>query len=337
MSALTLPRLSGVPTQYLVAGASDWTRKLLLELQEDGAILPEDFAGRPVSMAQLLKNVLRRHWLEITRGARAFRWDLIASHWNSSWQAADNPSPWLLICASARENDPWPCPTFYIGEALLRLEDIAAGLGETVLAALYDALKLLPNTLTPRRSLWQAEFVYWHGEQSESAAADAWGESLGEDVFRRDQFFEHMPEWAAHPKRRLTTKQIRAAAERDEFAAAVVAALDSAVLTAGNGSDLADCSFDDAEPDSTCWTAWLRWSPADAAERIADDWCNYVTQGEYIDAATAYRCSGDGRRAAAWLRKMRRTAQVAREIEQLLLLIATPANDETMALCEVRV
>ena len=115
-------------------------------------------------------------------------------------------------------------PDVLYQRGLLRLEGIATGLGETVLAALYDGLRLLPNTLTPQRSLWQAESVYWHGEQSESAAADAFGEDLGEDVFRRDQFFEHMPEWAALPKRRLTNKQIRAAAECDEFAAAVVAA-----------------------------------------------------------------------------------------------------------------
>lgn len=342
MTVLALPRLGDIPHRYVVPAEATWVRTLLLSLLDAAAVAPEDFAGRPQTMGALLKNVLRRHWLEITRGERIFRWNLGASHEQRSWDHADPGVTWLTIAPPDGEDDPWPCPTVFVGAAIGRLEAVAEGLGQTVLATFYEALRYLPNTLTPQDALWQAEFVYWHGLNSETEMVE---EMMAEDgktveqiveelaIFRRADFFAHMPEWVVSPQRVLTDAQVRRAARRDTYAREVVAAVDVVWRTVCQAGPFAGCSCRDSESDSVAWIAWFRWSKDDAAGRILDDWANEAMQGEFIEAASAVCCAPGHNDAAQWLQRMRSTARLARAMEPLVDLLGAP----TEATARVRV
>lgn len=345
MTALTLPTLGNVPARFVVPSDATWARDLLLALHDGGAVLPEDFVGRPRTLGDLLKNVLRRQWLEITRGQRIFRWNLGVSYEERHWLHGRNTATWLMINVPGDADSNWPCPTFYLSENMLRLEAVAEGLGQTVLAVFYDALRYLPNTLTPQDSFWQMQFTQWGGFDSETEYAEEIAEQSGltpdevlqrGEVYRRSDFFSAMPEWAVSPRRRLTDAQVRQAARRDRFASAVVDAVDAVVRAVHHRGVFADCSCRDAEADSIGWIAWFRWSPFDEAPRFLDDWANEVVHGEYIEAATAVCCEPEFTNPVAWLSGMRNTARVARQVETLVDLIATPSEATERVMVQVR-
>lgn len=345
MTALALPRLGGVPRRFVIPTEAAWVRALLLSLLDAGAVAPEDFAGRPQTMGALLKNVLRRHWLEITRGERIFRWNLGAAYEQRSWDRTDPGATWLTITPPGGEDEPWPCPKYAIGPTIERLEAVAEGLGQTVLAVFYEALRYLPNTLTPQDALWQAQFVYWHGYENETEMVEEMMEEEGKtveqmahelDIFRRSDFFTHMPEWAVAPRRLLTHAQVRRAARRDAFARQVVDAVDDIWRTVCRSGEFADCTCRDSESDSVAWIAWFRWSEDDAAGRILDDWVNETMQGESIDAATAVCCAPGETNAAEWLQRMRNTARLARVMEPLVDLVGLPIGDTPRLRVQVR-
>jgi len=338
MTALALPRLDGVPLQYSGSDNGDaWCTPALLGLLDGGALLPEDARPAPANPAALLKRTLQRHWNAVTAGERIFVWDLSATILSGQWHLTSaKPDVWWLLIGDGEASAP-AVPQLYIGHAFERLEAARAGLGQTVLAVLYDALHFLPNVLTPAEALDFASFIHWHGQSNEQEAIEwlfAEGEfdtrELAEEAYEgptREGFFEYMPEWAANPKRVLTDRQVRRAARDDEFAARVVRAVDSIyghVHATHLQGGYADCGTRDADGEPISWSAILIWHPNDMTLRLADDYLNYVIQAEYVDACTAHAFSVDGTGAADWLQKMRANGELARHVENLLDLLATP-------------
>ncbi|WP_454731869.1 MULTISPECIES: PRTRC system protein F [Cupriavidus] len=332
MTTLSLPRLTDVPKEFVVPGDSTWCSQLLLSLIDGGAMLPVDFVGRPTNAAELLKNALRRHWLEITRGERIFRWNLGVQLMRPHPAAgAYAGCPWLAIYPPQDERGWFPCEPYFIGPAITQLETAMKGLGQTVLAVFYDALVYLPNTLTPRDALWQCSATHWYYCSNEEDALreiaslnDITVERAREDyaeIPSRADIFGDMPTWATGPRRVISDPQVRTAAARDSFARKVVQAIDTIVAIVHTGGPFADCGHGESECDSVAWCAWFRWSPTDQAPRILDDWTNEALQGDYIEAATAVPCPPGEQQAAEWLTRMRSTAKLARAIENLVDLI----------------
>ncbi|CAJ0740879.1 PRTRC system protein F [Ralstonia mannitolilytica] len=336
MTALALPRLKGVPLQYSGRDNADaWCTPALLGLLEGGALLPEDAQPTPASPAELLKRVLQRHWNAVTAGERIFVWNLGANVFSGQWHpVSDKPDAWWLLIGDGGSETP-AVPQLFIGPAFERLEAVRAGLGQTVLAVLYDALRYLPNVLTPQTAFEFASVIHWHGYDSEQGAIEFEREmgayenpEEAEEAYegpRRDAFFEHMPEWAVFPKRVLSDRQVRRAAHTDDFAARVTAAVDAIhahVCATHVLGGYADCSTRDIDGESVCWSAILIWHPEDFTLRLADDFIQYVTQAEFIDAATAVAFPIDGPEAAEWLLKMRANGELARRVENLLDLLA---------------
>lgn len=326
---LALPTIpSTVPVRFSVPADDVWVKELLLRLNDGNMVLPVDFSDRPQSYADVLKNCLRRHWYEITRGEQIFRWNLSVSMEDRHFQMGVDNAVWLTIGAPAHDGE-WMAPTYYLCDGLPRLEEIMPGLGQTVLAVVYDALRVLPNVLTPYQSLWQAEYIYWGGYASEEDYLRdmmAEGEDPPENPFKRTDFFDGMPEWAALPKRVLTASDVRRAARLHPFADAVVRAVDRLMDVAQRCREFADVSVMDSQCDSVCWIAWLRWSPADCAPRVLDDWAQHACQGEYIEAATAVCCADTYSDPVDWLQKMHANARVARALEPVIELITSPAE-----------
>lgn len=337
MSTLALPRLSGIPTKHVCKGGGQaWHGPALLSLLDAGALTLGDAQPKPNSAGSLLLRTLQRHWGEITVGERLLVWNLHVSTALSDWSARQpEQSQRLWVFIGDHTDQAHAVPQLYIGPAFERLESVRKGLGQTVLAVLYDALCFLPNVLTPQESFYHASWVHWCGTDDEDEAIE-WLYAEGEFETREDaaeafegptrlDFFEHVPEWAAFPQRVLTDRQVRIAARKDAFAAQVVCAVDEICThvheTAAAGG-YADCGTRDAEGDSICWTAILIWHPNDLTLRLADDYLQQACQGEYTDAATVQVLPIDGPDLAQWLQKMRANGQLARRVETLLSLLA---------------
>lgn len=337
MSALALPRLSGIPTKHLCKGGGQaWHAPALLSLLDAGALTLDDAQPKPNSAGALLLRTLQRHWAEVTVGENLLVWNLHLRTELSQWATRQPEHPQRVWVFIGDENDQaHAAPQLYIGPAFERLESVREGLGQTVLAVLYDALRQLPNVLTPQESFYQASWVHWCGTDNEDETI----ESLyyeGEFKTREDaaeayegptraDFFEHVPEWAVHPQRVLTDRQVRIAARKDALAAQVVGAVDEICGHAHEtfaARGYADCGTRDAEGDSICWTAVLIWHPNDLTLRLADDYLQQVCQGEYTDAATVKVLPIDGPDLAQWLQQMRANGQLARRVESLLNLLA---------------
>ena len=336
MTTLALPRLNGIPTKHLCKGGGQaWHTPALLALLDAGALTSVDAQPKPTSAGSLLLHTLQRHWNDITAGERLLVWNLHVRTAFSEWahQPEGPQQLWLFIGDDG--DHAHAVPQLYIGAAFERLESVRKGLGQTVLAVLYDALRHLPNVLTPQESFYHASWVHWYGTESEDEAIE-WMSSEGDFATREEaadayegptrlDFFEHVPEWAAFPQRVLSERQVRIAARKDDFAAQVVRAVDEicehAHMTAAAGG-YADCSTRDAEGDSICWTAVLIWHPADLTLRLADDYLQQACQGEYTDAATVKVLPIDGPDVANWLQSMRANGQLARRVENLLELVA---------------
>ncbi|WP_296228552.1 PRTRC system protein F [Ralstonia sp. UBA689] len=336
MSALSLPRLNGIPLSHVCKGGGQaWHAPALLALLDAGALTLEDAQPKPNSAAALLKRTLQRHWNEITAGERLLVWNLHARSMYSDWLRQPEQPQRLWLFIGDESDQPHAVPQLYIGHAFERLESVRQGLGQTVLAVLYDALSHLPNVLTPQESFYHASWVHWHGTDDEEEAIE-WMFGEGEYKTREEaaeayegptrlDFFERVPEWAVHPERVLTDRQVRIAARKDALAAQVVGAVDDIwrhALATDAAGGYADCSTRDAEGDSICWTAVLIWHPDDLTLRLADDFLQQVCQAEYTDAATVKALPIDSHDAAQWLQQMRANGQLARRVETLLDLLA---------------
>ncbi len=337
MSSLGLPRLDGVPTRFAYKNRDEaWHTPALLGLLDGGALTLQDAQPRAASPAALLKRTLQRHWNDVTAGARLLVWNLHVRSTFSSWSIRPEPPEHLWLFIGGEEDHPLAAPQLFIGPAFEHLEAVRRGLGQTVLAVLYDALRFLPNVLTPRESFYQASWVHWHGCDDEDEAIEwlfAEGEfetrEQAEEAYEgptRLDFFEHVPEWAVHPERVLTDRQVRLAARKDRLAEQVIAAVDAiwqhACATDAAGG-YADCGTQDGDSDSICWTVVLQWHPDDLTIRLADDFIQQVSQAEYTDAATVKIFPLDSHDAALWLQKMRANGGLARRVENLLDVLAT--------------
>ncbi|WP_247538464.1 PRTRC system protein F [Ralstonia pseudosolanacearum] len=337
MTALALPRLRGVPTQYRTQddGAA-WCTPALLALVDADALSADDARHAPATPAVLLQRTLQRHWDEITAGARIFDWHLSADPSQMGWWIHSTPSKNLWIAITPNNGNRVDAPLYYLGPTITTLENIRKGLGQTVLAVFYDALHLLPNTLTPADTYGHASWVHWHGETDETTAIQCLYDegdfetmeqaAAAYDGPTREALFEYMPEWAAYPRRVLNDRQVRRIARRNAFASKVVDAVDAIwnhVRTTHAAGGYADCGVD-ADGDSITWIAIFRWHPEDLALRIADDFTEFVTQGDYQDASTLACFESASDSFARWLQKMRTNGQLARLVENLVDLIAMP-------------
>lgn len=87
---------------------------------------------------------------------------------------------------------------FYVGPAMLALEEIHPGLGSTALDILDEALCFFCVPCTPSGANDMAKYLYWQGEDDEKAAIECYGEDLGDedDLPRRDAIFAGIPAWA---------------------------------------------------------------------------------------------------------------------------------------------
>jgi len=341
---IALPALVDIPAAYTISSGESFTYPLVRSLLDSGVIEAEDVARRPRSELALATSALTRRWNRVTDGMRMFDWNLrleqsLDGYSYDSLKRTDQV--WAMVQTT---HGPVSCSHVSIGGAINALEQVREGLGQTVLAALYDACNMLPTICTPAYALGLAEYTYWYGESDESVAIEEAmslhdcqsREELIEtfDFFTRDKFFRDMPEWAAEPKRVLSRAQVRRAAARDEFATEVVAAMDAIWNIARFYGPFADVGTGGAGLDAIDIALVVRWTEDDAVGRVIDDFLQYIADGEFLGAASATQLAIVGGDIATWLRQMESTALLAKAVERLLTMLG---REEYQAKTLVRV
>ncbi|MFM0210408.1 PRTRC system protein F [Paraburkholderia sediminicola] len=329
-AALALPTLEAVPAAYAIRSGESFVRPLALSMLDSGVIVEADVQRRPKSEAALVAEALTRRWARITEGMRLFDWNLRIEqapegYFGDRTKSADHF--WAMIQTTGGAVS---CRHVCIGGAMQALEAVREGLGQTVLAALYDALNMLPTVCTPHFMLGLAEYMYWYGESNEAYAID---EAMQihdvktreelltlTDFFTRSQFFAGMPEWAALPRRVLTRNQITRAANSDPLAREVVDAMTTIWGIACHYGPFADLRSGDVGADLIDFGLVVRWSEDDVAGRIIDDYAHQACEGEYLEASAVTPLKIVGGDLADWLKHMEATALLAKAVEHLLTI-----------------
>jgi len=335
---LALPSLADLPGVYTIRSGESFSHPLALSLLHSGVITEADVRQRPKSELALAQAALSRRWEQITAGMNLFDWNLRIE------QAPEHGYPqyleehlWALIQTGG---GPVTCAVICIGRAMEKLESVRAGLGQTVLATLYDAFRMLPTVCTPRYVLGVAEYLYWYGESDEDEAIkqaldmggyDTVEELLAsEDFFTRDKFFSEMPEWAAQPRRTLTRRQIQLAAGRDPFVREIVDAMDAVWNIVRFYGPFADVRSEDVGADLIDFGLLVRWSEDDMVGRVLDDFLHHAQEGDYVIASSVTPLKIVGADMADWLKRMESTGMLAKAVERVLSLLADFQEPRTL-------
>jgi PRTRC genetic system protein F len=337
-SALALPSLADVPAAYTIRSNESFVHPLALSLLDSGVITEADVVKRPKSDLALAQAAIVRRWERVTAGMSLFDWHLRLE------QAPEHGYPqhrddhlWALIQTA---HGPVSCSEVCIGGAMKKLESVRVGLGQTVLATLYDAFRMLPTVCTPRYVLGVAEYLYWYGEADEDEAIkqaldmtgyDTMEELLAsEDFFTRDEFFSEMPEWAALPRRTLTRRQIQLAAGRDSFAREIVDAMDAVWNIVRFYGPFADVRSEDVGADMIDFGLIVRWSADDIVGRVLDDFLHHASEGDNIIASSVTPLKIVGNDIAEWLKNMESTGMLAKSVERVLSLLSEFQEPRTL-------
>ncbi|MDR3386851.1 MAG: PRTRC system protein F [Rudaea sp.] len=341
---IAIPSLADIPGVYTISSGESFTYPLVRSLLESGVIEAEDVVRRPRSELALATAALTRRWNRITDGMHLFDWNLRIDQALDGYSFDSLKRTEQLWAMVRTTHGPVSCKQVSVGGAINALEQVREGLGQTLLAALYDACDMLPTICTPAYALGLAEYTYWYGESDESFAIEeaiqlhdcASREELIDtfDFFTRDKFFRDMPVWAASPKRVLSRTQVKRAAARDEFAAEVVAAMDTIWNVVRFYGPFAEVGTGGAGLDAIDLALVVRWTEDDVVGRVVDDFLQYIADGEFLGAASATPLSIVGGDIATWLKQMEATALLAKAVEHLLTLLG---REEYQAKTLVRV
>ncbi|WP_144154510.1 PRTRC system protein F [Paraburkholderia sp. BCC1885] len=328
---LAVPSLDDVPGSYTINSGESFSYPLAVSLLESGVIGAEDLTRRPRSELALATTALSRHWNRITEGMQLFDWNLRLEQGLGGFFAEMPKFTDQVYALIQTDRGPVSCQHVCIGGAIAALEGVGEGLGQTVLAALYDACSMLPTVCTPERTFWLASYTYWCGEIDEDLAIEEAmalhdcksREELIDtfDFFTPTKFFAEMPRWAATPKRVLSRAQVRRAAGRDEFASEVVDAMDTVWGIACHYGPFAEVGTAGAGLDAIDFALIIRWKEDDVTDRVVDDFLQYVSDGDCLIASSATPLKIEGGDIAKWLKEMGATALLAKAVERLLSIL----------------
>lgn len=350
--AFAIPHLDGIPARYVVPTADTFLRPLALSMLNDGLVDASDIARRPPSTMALCTKVLTRHWHAITEPLTLFDWHLRIEEdkfsnamWAPRREKHPAPTAWAAI---KTERGPISCSQVCVGPAVEWLEGLRKGLGQTILAALYDVLRMLPLVCTTETTIAIGQYTYWQGYDNEE---DAMAELVQlhdctrEELLDSDHFITQrglygpMPTWAANPTRVLSRTQVNRAARGDRFATQVLEAMDELWTVLTFCGPFPDLSTNSAGAELIDFTLIVRWSDDDSTGRVLDDYGHFACEGDYIDAASVTAIALDDQTLdtslADWLQKMRAAAMLARAAERVLALLGSREFEQQRLLVRV--
>ncbi|HDR9034420.1 TPA: PRTRC system protein F [Burkholderia vietnamiensis] len=348
--ALAIPVIAaGVPVRYVTGinqeSDRNFAHELALALMR-GKLLTDDDATNADNHRdeiELVRHAITREWLDRTDGLTIFEWNLRVSEERYSptpYASGSTQCAWFSIHSNQGAGT---APCRYLRAGINHLENVMSGLGQTVLAVLYEACHhYLPNVCTPRETLYLAEYLYWQGHANEIDALEDLmfcydsdpEKATAEEFFtehsipRRTEFFRYAPEWIANPEQVLSIADVGYASLIDDTAAAVANACDEIHRLIVNGGPFARVDNRDTGHGPIDHSLYLLWDQHDGTDRILDDFLENELQGDPIEVSCAVQLSLTGSEIGNWFARMSNTARLARAVETLLDLLAlrTPEN-----------
>ncbi|MBR8509614.1 PRTRC system protein F [Burkholderia cenocepacia] len=344
-TALTLPRIvDEVPARYVVGDSGQFSRNLALALMRGNMLTIEDaqLADDHRNERELARIALTRTWQELTDAHSIFEWSLRVSSDScgpSYYRTGDDNSVWVSIHS---DEGAGTAPVRFLRGSISHLENVMPGLGQTVLAVLYEACAhYLPSVLTPSETISIAGYMYWQGHANEIEALpelrmhyDDVDAATPEEFFdacsipRRAEFFRDAPDWLVNPQQVLNTFDVHRAAEQDEIAALAVSACDEIYSVIAHDGPFARVDhFDSNAGPGIDFSLFLLWDHDDGTGRVIDDFLEHEMQGDALEAACAVSLSLTGKAVGNWFARMRNTSRLALAVEHLLDVIALRSPD----------
>lgn len=347
-AALALPVFAAeVPMQYTVPGASALAVPLAIALLE-AEVISDAMLRTPRNAPlvdvfgetekRLVERALAEWWTTLIRSrpCKFFRWELHVqqlAHPGDYFGTGIDPSTAWFCLTRMSSIDQYP-PRFALSTGVEKLERLLEGFGQTVLAVLHDATRLLPDSLGPWQAVDWCERTVWDGfdndlELLESRRIDGGYSTVAkliesEYIVTRDMFYAEMPEWIGNPVRTRTRDEIGAAAST-EFARKVIAVCDDLhALVAGPNFVLGPedkgayrCGFDTIDASMI-----LLWKPDDTISQALDDFLNDLGNcGEYCEFIDTNPVPMSAEGVREFMTKTEQAIQVAVLTEKLVLLL----------------
>lgn len=344
-SILALPALApGVPAQYVLPGKDALAVPLTIALLEAGvisnamlrtphnALLVDVFCAQE---KQLAERALAHWWTKLIRArpCKFFRWELHVQQLDETGPEYDKENTaWFCFTRIGFGNN-YP-PRFALAKGVEHLERLLEGFGQTVLAVLYEACRLLPDAQTPWSALSWAEYDYWSDSSNdvellENRRIDGGWDTVqqlveNEHVVTRAMFFAEMPEWVCAPRQVRSRAEIEAAAST-VFALQVVAVCDAlhalvsqpdfTLTPADKGTYRCGRETIDA-------SMVLLWKQHDVIGEAIDNYLNFLGEcGEYCEFIDANPVPMTAAGIRDFMTKTEQAIQVAVLTEKLVLLL----------------
>lgn len=273
---------------------------------------------------------LTKWWNDLVKAhpTRFFRWSIVVQELHlEDATVPDEEFAWFCTYLMSGKQ----IPVFTVEKGLSRLEALAPGFGQTVLAVLLDATRYLPESAGPWTAYGTADWLHWQETEEDEELIqmrmDEDGvtrEEATANVLTRAEFFKHMPEWACSPKRILSRAAIvRKATTR--FARDVIAACDAitAFVTATEfDMHPYDIGVHKTGTESVEICLCIRWNESDPVPRMFDDFVNLLGQsGDYCEFVDARPVPLTAAGILEYQAQIRQQLIFARLVERLLQAI----------------
>lgn len=228
-------------------------------------------------------------------------------------------------------------PRFTLAGPVMRLEAVAEGFGQTVLAVLRDAMARFPEPLDPWRAIDWAEMLHWPNGESDDELVEERrideGMATAQEVIdaglvlTRAMFHADIPTWVTNPRRVLSRDDIVAAA-RSEFDVRVIAACD-AIFKLVNQPDWTlrpyDVGCHPTELETLDGSVVLLWKESDQISRAIDDALNlFGDAGDFCELIDARPVPMDAEGVRAYMGRTEQLLQLVHLTEDLIELIGEP-------------
>lgn len=319
--ALPFPTLStAVPTKYEIRHDLRLTALCLQAFLDLGMVSEKDLVEPWESERDVLKRAFNRFVQEEGSDLALFSpLIVLADSVDSEFSDREETGKQVLFCFY-KDTMEW----LYIGNGASRLEEVVPGLGETFLYHVGRAVYSTLHCVTPESCLDIAKYIYWQGEDDEReviAEMEANGEDPKDyDGYRKKDYFNHIPEWAASPANKLSPVQLANIAKEGNGivreAAEIALALAEQLVDGYEPPSFEEYVGGNIDP-----ALFARWSEDDDVERVYDDYYQYMTQAECTEMHGYLSATPDKEGIGKALDNIRQFFRILKPLDRAFCLI----------------
>lgn len=348
---LALPLLApSIPFEVFIPGESELATPLAIALLEANVITDAMLSPGPNALlvdvfsepseSKLVELGLSTWWdnIRAKHSTTWMRWDLHIQQLNNLYDCYDStntPAGTGWFCLTRRHRA--DIPRFALGNRIMALELVLEGFGQTVLAVLKDAMRLMPDALEPWRAEYWAEMLHWSESSDDEELIRNYMVENGyatveeclanESLMTRGRFYFDMPQWVTRP-RRVVSREAIVRAATGQWEKNVVAACDTLLATVSAPAfnlSSGDVGSYSTQVESIDGCVVLLWREGDAISAVIDEATNmYAQSGEYTEFIDAQAVPPTTEAILAYMRRTEQILELALPVERLLSLIGEP-------------